>query len=126
MNEPPPLRNQCKHGSRGAACGRATGVACPPATANTLTGAKLADAALSIFYFFGRFACFVSDSSTLGEKIVIDYTQIANFYSRKILDAAVLNRASGHGLLPYRSCRTDAYVLALRPPPASGTYIKPR
>jgi hypothetical protein len=31
-----------------------------------------------------------------GEKIVIDYTQIANFYSRKILAAVVVFRALWH------------------------------
>jgi len=31
-----------------------------------------------------------------GEKIVIDYTQIANFYSRKILAGVVVFRALEH------------------------------
>jgi hypothetical protein len=54
----------------------------------------------SIFYFFNRFAWFLNVFDTTGEKIVIDYTQIANFYSRKILAAAVLFRAPWHRALP--------------------------
>jgi hypothetical protein len=48
MNEPPPLRNQMQAASGGAACGRVTGLNHNASTSNcnnTLTGAKLADAA---------------------------------------------------------------------------------
>jgi len=42
MNEPPPLRNQCKLAPGGAACGRATGWyhARPPADCKTHWGAR--------------------------------------------------------------------------------------
>jgi len=42
-----------------------------------------------LFYFQRLSASFFSEYGAWSEKIVIDYTQIANFYSRKIL--AMLN-----------------------------------
>jgi hypothetical protein len=46
-----------------------------------------------------------------GGKIVIDYTQIGNFYSRKILAAAVLFRALWHRALPHGPCWRGLFVL---------------
>ena len=102
MNEPPPLRSQCKPGSRRRGVRTREQVkpqGRPPATAYTLTGAKLADAALINFLFSQPFRLVLGVLSAQGEKIVIDYTQTGNFYSRKIVPIARLFRARRHLLL---------------------------
>jgi hypothetical protein len=59
----------------------------PPATANTLTGAKLADAAFQFSISSFGLPGFSAFPVVKDEKMVIDYTQVANFYSRKIHEA---------------------------------------